>query len=107
MESPSAKPTSGRSGSPGSIGSPGRAGRVGELREVLPGEAFGQEALLFNMRQQWDARALTYCDLLYLSREARYHQPNPDPNPNPNPTPKPNPNPKPTPTPKPKPNPYA
>ena len=37
---------------------------------MLPGEAFGQEALLFNMRQQWDARAITYCDLLYLSREA-------------------------------------
>ena len=44
--------------------------RAGELREVMPGEAFGQEALLFNLRQQWDARALAYCDLLYLSREA-------------------------------------
>ena len=64
MESPA--PTSGsfsgRSGSPGSH----RGARAGELREVSPGEAFGQEALLFNMRQQWDARALTYCDLLYL-----------------------------------------
>ena len=39
---------------------------VGELQN---GEAFGQEALLFNQRQKWDVRAITYCDMIYLSRE--------------------------------------
>jgi hypothetical protein len=63
--------TAGRRGSPEQRGSPRSSRlRAGELREVLPGEAFGQEAMLFNMRQQWEARAITYCDLLYLSREA-------------------------------------
>ena len=41
-------------------------GVVGELGN---GDAFGQEALLFNERQKWDVRAITYCDMLYLSRE--------------------------------------
>ena len=36
------------------------ATREGEVGELMAGDCFGQEALLFNMRQEWDARALTY-----------------------------------------------
>ena len=40
---------------------------VGVINE---GDCFGQNSVLFNSRQAWDARAMTYCELLYLSRDS-------------------------------------